>query len=276
VVRVLGIDVARFELGSQRFRAADVRNPAPLRSPRCDPAIKWPDTRLSPESLAGAIDDFVRSNGVVAVALDGPQGWRDPATPAGNLGWTPMRASVPKPGENRCRPQTYPGSQRRWVESASNCSPCCCRNRSVPWRHKRTASGGYAVLECYPTMTWRAAGLLPLPSKSASRPQALRANNYLRLRIPPVHVNGTTIFRRSSPASRQRDTSEARSSGIMGAPSSRDVVGHDETLRRSHLDKAPLGPGSSTLRDDQSDSGQLLLPASAKNNPAGPRDPGGY
>ena len=46
-------------------------------------AIRWPGVTLTPDCLADTFVAFVRDSGVSVVALDGPQGWRDPNTASG-------------------------------------------------------------------------------------------------------------------------------------------------------------------------------------------------
>ena len=80
-------------------------------------AIRWPAAPLTPDALAEAIDGFARRERICAIAMDGPQGWRDPATPEGMPG-------VGRRCEYECRtqgktgayPRTYPGTQRRWID----------------------------------------------------------------------------------------------------------------------------------------------------------------
>jgi hypothetical protein len=171
MIKVLGIDVASanwasngsavlaFEPGDTPFTHLDA------------PAIAWPNKSLTADALATTIDEFVREMAVKAVALDGPQGWRDPKTPAGTPG-------VGRRCEYECRtqaktgvrPQTYPSNQRAWVEF---CIDLFTSLLSKPDVHLARVDGcgavpreGYVVLECFPTSIWRAAGLTPLPAKS--------------------------------------------------------------------------------------------------------------
>ena len=274
MVRVLGVDVASsnwaangsalltFETGAHRFSSAVV------------PAMKWPDTRLSPESLAGAIDDFVRSNGIVAVALDGPQGWRDPQTPAGEPG-------VGRRCEHECRtqaktgvrPQTYPGSQRRWVEFCVELFSLLLQKPGAFLGDKSGTgqSDGCAVLECYPTLTWKVAGLPPLPSKSRTThltPYARRLFGVFG--IPPVHVGGHDDL--------QAVVAAISAAGYIGGPVISESWGVPSFTRRVGQDEErlegviwagrPLKLGSSILQDDQLESDQLVLPVVARASAA--------
>jgi hypothetical protein len=172
--KVLGIDVASatwesngtamisFDPGLQTFREIQV------------PAITWPDCALTPKSLANAIDDYARTNGICAVALDGPQGWRDPSTPEGTPG-------VGRRCEYECRtqgktgvyPTTFPANQRAWIEFCIDLFDELLDKRGTVLANPRTPTNipenGYLLLECYPTSAWRSSGLMPLPGK-AQRP----------------------------------------------------------------------------------------------------------
>src|SRR4051812_19242635 len=81
------------------------------------PAIEWPiATRLTPAALADAIDTFALAKSVVAISLDGPQGWRDPSRPTSSPG-------VGRRCEYECRTQgktgvfrtAYPSTQLVWI-----------------------------------------------------------------------------------------------------------------------------------------------------------------
>ena len=132
-------------------------------------AIRWPGVALTPDSLADAIDAFVRDNGVCAVALDGPQGWRDPNTVSGLPG-------VGRRCEYLCRtqgktgiyPTTYPGNQRPWIEFSVLLFERLLSKPGVELADARewVGTATYAVLECFPTSAWRTSGLSPLPGKS--------------------------------------------------------------------------------------------------------------
>lgn len=164
---VLGIDVASAswsDVGAAALDFHDHRISAIVPAP-----IAWPGTPLTPEALAFAIDNFARKNSVSAVALDGPQGWRDPDT-ALNLPGVGRRC------EYLCRAQgktgvygrTYPGTQRNWIEFSIELFK---QLLSLPGviladREGVRAAEGYLVLECFPTSAWRSSGLRPLPGKS--------------------------------------------------------------------------------------------------------------
>ncbi len=131
-------------------------------------AIKWPLAPLTPEGLADAIDAYAREKSITAVALDGPQGWRSADTPLGTPG-------VGRRCEYECRtqgktgvyPVTYPRNQRPWIEFSVKLFDALLARHDVVLAESETTAhaSGYAVLECFPTSTWRASGMIPLPGK---------------------------------------------------------------------------------------------------------------
>lgn len=138
------------------------------------PAIGWPSATLTATTLADVIDEFARRRGVVAIAIDGPQGWRDPETPPGLPGVgrrcefearTPAKTGVPL--------HTYPSTQRQWIRFSIDLFDALLQKPQVRLGEMQDCgsitTGGYVLLECFPTSVWRAAGLPPLPAK-ARRP----------------------------------------------------------------------------------------------------------
>src|SRR5688572_10138116 len=113
--RVLGIDVASAswsDVGTAAIDFDEERVTSVIAAP-----ITWPNERLTPAALARIVNAFVRQYSVCAVALDGPQGWRDPET-ASQLPGMGRRC------EYQCRTQgktgvhrrTYPANQVNWIE----------------------------------------------------------------------------------------------------------------------------------------------------------------
>lgn len=174
MIRVLGIDVASSTWTSNGSALLTFQPGAGAFSGLRAPAIKWPGAPLSAAALADAIDDFVRQEGVAAVALDGPQGWRDPETPAGLPG-------VGRRCEYECRTQaktgvhpiTFPRNQRPWVEFSIQVFAHLLKKPGVRLADAESITPpdqGYLILECFPTSLWRTSGLIPLPGKS-TRPE---------------------------------------------------------------------------------------------------------
>ena len=209
---VLGIDLAsrswaangsaRLELESPSGERAGHGAAVRPRVVRVVPgAITWPSTRLTPEALAAAILACARAHRVVAVAIDGPHAWRDPATPSGAPG-------VGRRGEFALRTQgktgvygrAYPSTQLGWTAFSIRVFDVLLAEPGV--RMAAPEDGGtqaarpggprdLLLLESYPTAVWRAAGLAPLPAK-ARRPDVAAA--YARLAaafgLPPADVRG--------------------------------------------------------------------------------------
>lgn len=192
-MRVLGIDLAcswrdtgsaLLELDAAGARVLEVR-PA---------AIAWPIVPYSPRALASRIDAFARAEGVVAIALDGPQGWRDPARDASERGvGRRCELSARTQGKVGVRPRTYPSTQRRWIEQSIETFTHLLARPGVRLADHVEGVGvhgdGYVVAECFPTSAWRSSGLEPLPGKAkrvdiAPWYAALAA----RYGLPPVEV----------------------------------------------------------------------------------------
>jgi hypothetical protein len=170
IQRVLGIDLASSAWGAVGSATITFDDAAKRFTEVVGGAIAWPAEPLTPYALATAIDGFARREGIRAVSMDGPQGWRDPATPAGLPG-------VGRRCEYECRtqgktgayPRTYPGTQRPWIEFCIDVFSQLLTRGGVALADPeapRTEGTGYLVLECFPTSAWRSSGLVPLPAKS--------------------------------------------------------------------------------------------------------------
>jgi hypothetical protein len=168
--RVLGIDVASASWSDNGSAVIELDEVSGTFTGVTAPAIRWPTGSLTPAALAFAIDTFARARGVAAVALDGPQGWRDPGTDPGQPG-------VGRRCEYACRtqgktgvyPNTFPANQRGWIQFSIELFDALLSKPGVVLANDRRGCepAGYAVLECYPTSAWRASGLVPLPGKNA-------------------------------------------------------------------------------------------------------------
>lgn len=135
--------------------------------------LQWPDRQVSPVEMASLIDAYARENGVSAVCLDGPQGWRRPGIGpstrpgVGRLAEYEVRAQG-KVGEYG---NTYPRNQAPWItfcitvyDQLLACPGVLLANDPDATRFT-PPHGGYILAEVYPTSTWRASGLTPLPGK---------------------------------------------------------------------------------------------------------------
>jgi len=168
---VLGVDLASSSWSSNGTAELEVDEASGRVVAVVAPAIRWPARNLTSHALAEAIDAHMRSAGASAVALDGPQGWRDPGTPGGTPGvgrrceylcWTQGKTGV--------YPRTFPGNQRPWIEFCIEVFADLLGRPDVVLANARQVvapSHGYVVLECYPTSAWRSSGLTPLPGKAA-------------------------------------------------------------------------------------------------------------
>lgn len=133
--------------------------------------VTWPQTgRPTAKELARRIELVCDERGVAAVSIDGPQGWRDPAEAR------EMRAceqALATPGKTGTVGSCKPPSALPWVELSIELfdrllatGRAELANSPDPDSLAEPARGRYHVLECFPTSTWRRAGLTPLPPPS--------------------------------------------------------------------------------------------------------------
>jgi hypothetical protein len=136
------------------------------------------DGGLDAGSLADAIDRAARAANVAAVSLDGPQGWRDPASSCIGVG-RHAELSARCPGKTGTDGICFPGTYIRWVRL---CIDIFERLLSKPGVSLANSHGvveapqepGYSVLECFPTSSWRASSLRPLPGHKRAPPPVVR------------------------------------------------------------------------------------------------------
>ena len=171
--RVLGIDLASAgwaSVGSATIAFDDCHGIFTAVRPA---AIAWPKCALTPATLADVIDRFARQHELCAVALDGPQGWRNPGTPQGIPGvGRRCEYAARTQGKTGAWPTTYPRTQRAWIEFSIATFDRLLEKPGVELadRDDWEPSSTYGVLECFPTSAWRASGLKPLPAKSKRPP----------------------------------------------------------------------------------------------------------
>lgn len=154
--------------------------------------ISWPTSgRPDATTLAAAIDGYCKEHRVVAVSLDGPQGWRDPAAGPGWGRASDRAARTPgKMGPPRtCVPGTYIG----WVSLCVEVFDCLLTHphaelvNGSALRLSPRPEGSYYVLECFPTSIWRTAGLAVLPGKAKTTSTAPFATALAdRFGLPPL------------------------------------------------------------------------------------------
>jgi hypothetical protein len=129
---------------------------------------------LTPSALANAIDEFALEHCVAAVSLDGPQAWRDPDRADSFVGRACER-SARAPGRVGPAGTVRPGPMLGWVRFSIAVFDELLARPHTTLANEPDALGlgslenGYYVLECFPTSTWRASGLAPLPG-AARRP----------------------------------------------------------------------------------------------------------
>ena len=169
---VLGVDLASrrwIDVGTALLQVS----PATGRCEVSSRAIEWPDdVELDEAFFAAVVDSFAVANGVTIVSIDGPQGWRDPDAPAAQGVGRLCEQSAHTPGKTGVFGQTYPRNQVGWISFSITVFELLTslgRVRLIDDPQlaalEPPAPGEYYVMECFPTVTWRSAGLTPLPGK---------------------------------------------------------------------------------------------------------------
>ena len=165
--RVLGIDLACRswdDIGSAlvAFENGCFRDAVPG-------VMAWPPEDLTPAAVARCIDMFARNRDVAAVSIDGPQAWRDPTTPANRPGvGRACEYETRTPGKTGPCGVAYPSTFLRWIRfSIDVFAELLCHRDVVLVNNDATdiapRPGGYWLMECFPTSTWRTSGLEALP-----------------------------------------------------------------------------------------------------------------
>lgn len=136
---------------------------------------------VPPDEMAKVLDAFARGNGVAAICLDGPQGWREPGlTSAERPGcgrWAEYEVRAQgKMGEYG---ETFPRNQAPWMRYCIEVFSHLLARPGVVLVNDRdgvnlaASPNGYYLLEVFPTSIWRASGLAPLPGKRRTTPARL-------------------------------------------------------------------------------------------------------
>lgn len=164
MAKVLGIDLAS---GKWRDNGSALIEFSPARFTSVTPAaISWPREALSPLTLAACLLKYCRENAVTAVALDGPQGWRDPSRPPPGVG-RQCEFLCKAQGKTGAFPKTYPGTQFTWIAFCIDLFDELLRQPHVRlFEGGSIKKGELLIMECFPTSTWRSTGLKPLPGKA--------------------------------------------------------------------------------------------------------------
>lgn len=142
-------------------------------------AIGWPREDLTPAAVARTVDAFARRHDVMAVSMDGPQGWRDPAAPAHRPGvGRASEYATRTPGKTGPQGVAFPSTFLRWIRFSIDVFDALLRHSDVALVnhgpedvHPRSA--GYWLTECFPTSTWRTSGLDPLPGHRRAPPDVV-------------------------------------------------------------------------------------------------------
>jgi hypothetical protein len=136
----------------------------------CTPgAIVWPESACTPALFAATIIRFALENNIGAISLDGPQGWRDPEV-SGNFVGRDCERLARTPGKTGTFGNSKPGSWLAWIQFSilayerllATPNAVLVNNPDDPCLLPLPDRKFY-VLECFPTSTWRRAGLKSLP-----------------------------------------------------------------------------------------------------------------
>lgn len=163
---VLSIDLASRDYADFGFCSLRDRSAAPeFLSPQ---EFALEDTP-SPPSLAGALSAFCKTREISVLLLDGPQGWRWPASPIQHMRLcervlnTPARTGSP----GQVKPATY----RPFVEFSIELFRRLRQDHgwSLLVEDWSDLSGSRWLVETFPSAGWELLGLKRLPGKSRSR-----------------------------------------------------------------------------------------------------------
>jgi len=198
--------------------------------------VPWPQhLALNASVVAETIDRFARHEEIAAVAIDGPQGWRDPGASPDRRGvGRASEASARTPGKTGTEGIAYPSTQLGWIRFSIALFDELIRRFGAPLANDPAASNlepresGYIVLECFPTSTWRSSGLVPLPSKS---------------KRPSVQAFATDLFERYEIPCRETPTSHDDLQAVVAALSAAALFGAGRSMAHGE-------PARDLIRDD--------------------------
>ncbi len=132
-------------------------------------AIAWPDWTCNAGTIADAIVGFALKNNICAISLDGPQGWRDPVTPGSFVG-RECEKLTKTPGRTGTFGVAKPQTWIRWIQCSIEVFDRLLGSQRAILANSPESQvlaappdGKFYILECFPTSTWRQAGLKPLP-----------------------------------------------------------------------------------------------------------------
>jgi hypothetical protein len=192
--KALGIDLATSwsKIGSAYLELDEV--PFIWTSLRTD-VMEWPTEAVSARAAAATIDRFARDNNIGAIALDGPQGWRDPARGDQHVGRM-YELVTSTPGKTGTFGASYPADYLPFFRFSIDVFAALLDLSHVRLANDRAsrtplAVSEYWLLECFPTSTWRALGLRALPGHTKAPPDEVRRFSRMlrsRLDLPAAAV----------------------------------------------------------------------------------------
>ncbi|SRR6266568_2571476 len=127
---------------------------------------------LDAASLADATDTAARESGATAVSIDGPQGWRDPASTCAGVG-RHAELSARCPGKTGQFGVSFPGTYLRWVRLCIDVFEFRRWSGSTP-------SASRSAMRCRRARSWKITTLFrpswrPSPARRSSEVQVERS-----------------------------------------------------------------------------------------------------
>ena len=160
--------------------------PHPVWTGAVTDCVRRPDeAAITAVALANLIDRYAVEHGVDAVALDGPQGWRQPGAPPRKGVGRSCEYEALTQGKTGEFGRTYPQTPHffRWITFCVEVfDRLLATGRGVlvndPAVRALPALGGgrYYVLEVFPTSIWKSLGLSPLPGHRNAPQQVVRTH----------------------------------------------------------------------------------------------------
>jgi hypothetical protein len=180
-VRALGVDLG-LSWGSTGTALLEfVSKPEPRWLSCTTNVVQWPKSAISASAIAEAIHQHVIAHRVAAVSIDGPQGWRDPdRQDQGSIHCRLCEQRTRTPGKTGPFGVVLPATWTRWVTFSIEVFDALLQkpgvhlvNDATVARLNACAAGEYHLMECFPTSTWRTAGLDPLPGHRNAPPSVV-------------------------------------------------------------------------------------------------------
>jgi hypothetical protein len=187
--------------------------------------IVWPETECNARLIAASIVEFALRNRIAAVSFDGPQGWRDPVG-AGTFVGRECERLTRTPGKTGTFGVSIPGTWIRWIRSSIHVfdalldsGHAIMANSAEQQVMPPLPEGSFYVLECFPTSTWRSAGLQSLPSHHIDLPTVWRfAQNLLVAVGLPDLISAESSLLGTDHDNVQALVAALPAAGLLGAP----------------------------------------------------------